>query len=190
MSSRHPGCGHGTPGPPSRAAEDAAPSKAFLRLEMPMKFRVGSGRRQLWEAQKAWGWESPQERGLDRGLHFPCKKPQWKPHIPVLAEPRALLLWVVCQQLQTAVPQLSGPNSVLPLHLALPENSSNFILTLTQHLSAPFCPYRPMPILLVTSKHFLRHSSLSIFINNQMYNLFRIDSKRANSFGSYIRKLI
>lgn len=30
---------HGTPGPPFRTTKDAAPTKAFLCLEMPVKFK-------------------------------------------------------------------------------------------------------------------------------------------------------
>lgn len=57
---------------------------------------VGSRRRQLWEEQKVWGWKNPEERGLDRDLHFPYMKQQWKPHIAIQVESWALTSSLSC----------------------------------------------------------------------------------------------
>lgn len=77
-------------------------------------------------------------------------------------------------------------DQIVPSHfyVAFSANMPSFFLKLIQHLSAA-----SVPIPLSSHfKHFLRHSSLWIIINNQVYNLFRIYMNQANSFGSYIHQ--
>lgn len=141
MSSRHPGHDHGTPGPPSRTVGDAVPSKAFLCLELPVKSKE-------WAAKEGSCGSTEGLRvrkSTGKGLHFPSKEQQWKPHITIMVEPQAP---TSTSCVPVTVLQPSGPNSAV----LFPANRSNFIHTLTQRLSVPSCSYTPIPMLLSTSQ--------------------------------------
>ena len=143
---------------------------------------VGSGRRQLWEEQKAWGWQSPQKRGLDRDLHLPCKKQQGKLPVAILAEPR-VLTFLSCAP---ATPGYCYAAFWTKLHsptlLNFPSKHAWVYSQIDLASLSSICPNSPIPLLLA-------HLKASITVDYYLQSDVQfVQNLQANSFSSYIHE--
>lgn len=145
MSSRHPGCGHGTAGLPSGTLEDVAASKAFPCLKPAVRTKQWAAEEGSYGKNRRPEGEIHRKEAWTETITSPARNSSANRLLPFQQNPGCRLLWAVCQQLQAAVMQLSGPNCTLPLYVTFPANTPRFTLKLIWHLSTPSVPIPPSP---------------------------------------------